>query len=193
MNVVLRFGAAVIILAAGVAIVGFFATMLPPHLAKLLPGLIGGTAILVGVLYIFLARESGITVSQIPTVLSKLQSYGKNGAYALFTFQPSDSGGEISFQFSIEGNSIGLDWYRLHKERGEDAYVRNETDLPQFLAFVRKLGYDTTEKEAKGYRYVRVERGGALSELATKLVRELYGLKPKNRIKLEVEGFEWKT
>lgn len=193
MNIVLKLGGAILVLVAGVAILVYLTTMLPPHLARLLPGLIGGGAILLGVLYIFVAGDSVITVSQIPTVISRLQNYGKSDAYALFTFQPPDSGGEVSFQLSIEGNSVGLDWLRLKKERGRDAYVRNESDLPQFLAFVRKLGYDAAEKEAGGYRYVRIERGGSLSELATKLVRELYGLKPNDPVKLEAEGFKWKT
>lgn len=193
MNLLAKLGVAIVILVAGVAMVGYFTTMLPPHLARLLPGVIGGGAVLLAVLYIFLARDPGISVSHIPTVISRLQNYGKTGAYALFTFRPPDSGGEITFQVSIQGDSIGLDWYRLKKERGEDAYVRNETDLPRFLAFVRTLGYDAVEKEANGYRYVRVNRAGAIPELATKLVRELYGLKPGDAVRLEVEGFEWKT
>lgn len=154
-------------------------------------------AIIACVLYEILRKNPPITANQIPAVFLELKCQGNDGSYALFSFEPrnDNSGDEVFLQFSIENGVVGLDWTcSIPKVRNSlPAYVRNNADRSKFVGFANALGFEVANKEMNNVMYLRVERGGSLSELAVKLMHELYNVGSKDRIKLETDGFTWKS
>lgn len=153
--------------------------------------LIPAAAILAVVIYAFVRRQPRITAGQIPTVVTQLQNHGKDKAFAMFTFVPQGHEDQVTLQFSIEGQTLGLDWtYAIREKRTESpAYSRNAADRDRFAMFARNLGYEVIEKEAAHAKYLRIERGGSLIELASRTLKELYGVNPTDPITMEIDGF----
>lgn len=143
------------------------------------------------VIYAFVRRPTRITASQIPAVVAQLQSRGKDKAFATFTFEPPGAVDEVSIQFSLEGQTLGLDWIYAAAEigTGSPSYSRNALDRQRFASFARNLGYEVLQRETRYAKYLRVERGGSLIDLALKTLKELYGVAPTDPITVEIDGF----
>ncbi len=155
---------------------------------------IGGAAFFAAWLYIVWSGSKPprkVTAQQLPTIVMQLHNLGKDGSSASFTFTPRGGDEEVTVHFSIVGGTLGLDWLYWISERrtASPSYAKNAADREKFAEFARKLGYEVVQKEEAYAKYLRIERGGSLPQLAQNVMKEIYGLQPGDPIALETDGF----
>jgi hypothetical protein len=129
-----------------------------------------------------------VQVNEIPRVVESLRNGIGYPRYAVLMFLPSDSndGDFVNLQYSFENGTIGLDWVLL----GD----RNNADKKAIMAFTKKLGYKFERYEMNKVKYLRIEdiEIQELAKIGMKVINDFYGFKPTSKIKLLVEGFNWR-
>jgi hypothetical protein len=152
---------------------------------------LGVAAILViGILFVLFmlksANESTATIAQMPAIVERLRSTGKDESFVVFRFAPpgtklSDDTA-VELQFSIEGSRAGLDWVLLAP--------RNIADETRIADLARSLGFSTRTAEMNKVRYLRVEDGD-IAALGMRIAKDLYGADDASEAALIVEDFDW--
>jgi hypothetical protein len=129
-----------------------------------------------------------VQVNKIPNVVESLRNGMGYPRYAVLMFLPSDSNDDdyVNLQYSFENDTIGLDWVLL----GE----RNIDDKKAIIAFTKKFGYKFERYEMNKVKYLRIECHSIeeLAKIGVKIISDFYGFDPTFKIKLLVEGFNWR-
>lgn len=126
-----------------------------------------------------------IEAGAIPDVFHALKEQGDDGSFAVIMVpssgQHSDSDA-LNIQFSIEAESLGLDWVLLSPI--------NIEDQGRFIAYIEGEGLPVLECEMNDVSYLRVEEGD-LPRLCQGLLAELYGIAASDQIEFFFEGATW--
>ena len=123
-----------------------------------------------------------IRVRDVPRAIAELRRKGGEHSFLVLMFDPPGRPGAdaINLQLSIDNARLGLDWVLLSSA--------NRADRPRVEALIRQHGHECREEGANDVHFLRVEDGD-LSELASAILTDLYGLKPEDRIDTVAEGF----
>jgi len=132
-----------------------------------------------------IAPTYSVTSRDIPAVIGQLLRSGKDGHFAVLIFVPNGStdGVPVNLQYSMDAGVVGLDWVLISP--------RNIADREGIREFGSKLGYQLSEREMNGVRYLRVT-GSGISEFGAKIISDFYKMAPDNKLEMITEGFKWK-
>ncbi|MDR2214144.1 MAG: hypothetical protein LBE21_11040, partial [Pseudomonadales bacterium] len=114
-----------------------------------------------------------------------LAKTGKNASFFAVLSPGVGRAGQhtASLQFSIENNSIGMDWVLL-----DEANISLEKE---FIAFASQERLTLSRGEANKVKYLRARGGEDWAAIATRLLNHLFGSARTSRMALIVDGFEW--
>ncbi|OGA36224.1 MAG: hypothetical protein A3G80_02465 [Betaproteobacteria bacterium RIFCSPLOWO2_12_FULL_62_13b] len=130
--------------------------------------------------------EYSIPIAHIADVVQQLRAKGKNAAFAVLMFDPPSSLpgsiGSTNLQYSVENDSIGLDWILIGP--------RNIADKQALAEFMMDQGYEVVEREMNGVNYLRVE-GHGIADLGTLIVTNFYQLQPQMEVGLLTADFDY--
>ena len=129
--------------------------------------------------------ELRMPVGQLPKLFRAIKTTGAEGSFAGVSVPPQgsrDPNESAYVQFSVEGGRVGFDWVLLSPQ--------NLDDQSRFAAIARQLGHTIEEREMNDVRYLRVEDGD-LPQLAATVLKQLYGVRARDSLLLQVEGLEW--
>jgi hypothetical protein len=131
------------------------------------------------------ARQSALTLEEIPDVLDQLRLHGKDKSFAAILFHP-----KYSLQYSIENGSAGLDWIHDIDGMYETEEERNQgiSDKNRVADFIGRNGHTFSERDMNGCKYLRVEDGD-IGALGTKIIRDLF--QGGDGMELLEEGFTY--
>lgn len=122
-------------------------------------------------------------ISDAAEVFRMLKETGKDQSYAIFVFNSEEAlpDSHIELQFSIERGSVGFDWVLLGPEK--------ERDKAKFESLARERGYEFTESEENGVRFIRVDRGDVLN-LCRIVMKDLYKVSEEQPMEVIAKEFE---
>ena len=137
-----------------------------------------------------------IPFSCISDVVRQLGANGRNSAFAILIFDPRGvllhPAGPISLQYSIENDTIGLDWVLVGPS--------NIADKDQVANFIRSRGHKLEKREGRdvsylpiedrGIPYVRVEDGD-LTNLGRGIWTDFYHQDGNRMVWLVVDKFDY--
>jgi hypothetical protein len=126
-----------------------------------------------------------VTMQDFPALVSALQATGSKGSFwvVLVPGTARDDGYTANLQYSIEDNVVGMDWVLIA--------ARNVEDRQRFLDVVHAAGTKTDEREGKSVRYLRATGARDLTTLGQEVLRQLYKVKPDNKLQLIISDFQW--
>jgi hypothetical protein len=122
-----------------------------------------------------------ILAEEIPSVVQALQG-DRDGRWVVFAFHPiAAPGGQdsVNLQYSVEGGGVGLDWVLLSS--------RNVLDQAPIAKFIASKGFEVSERQMNGVRYLRVE-GPGIEALGIAIVAEFYQTPPERLLGVIKDG-----
>ena len=129
--------------------------------------------------------DVGVKPTDIPLIFERLKATGKDANFSVLIFFPpgkTSKGRCNHIQFSIDKDTIGLDWILIGKQ--------NVQDKDKFAQFAAQQGYKFAELEMNNVKYLRVEKGD-LPKLCKMVISNLYSMPSDADLKLIQEGFKW--
>lgn len=132
--------------------------------------------------------DYSIPLSETANVVGQLKATGRSSAFAVLMFAPPQShpgpAETINLQYSIEDESVGLDWVLMGQ--------RNIADKDELTAFIQERGYTVKERELNEVSFLRVEDGD-LTALGLSIATEFYRQAMDTSVGLLVDKFVYQT
>ncbi len=129
-----------------------------------------------------------ISVSEMASVIESLSLGQGYPRYAVLMFLPHDATDEdyVNLQYSVDHGIVGMDWVLLG--------ARNIADSKAIRALAKTLGFSFRRYEMNQVSYLRVEGPGLaeLAHLGTSIVSGFYQFEADSKVKLLLQGFNWK-
>jgi len=127
-----------------------------------------------------------VTVENISKLAQALKETGEDGSFwvILVPGTSKSDGFDANLQFSLQKGSLGIDWVLLAK--------RNIQDSKKFIKIAESHNLSISKIEENGVEYLRAEGPVNLSDVATNILNEMYGIDSTIEMPLIITGFEWK-
>ena len=88
-----------------------------------------------------------ISITKIDSVFYELEKQKIESSFVSFKVDVNSE--DLSLQFSVKNDKVGLDWLLLAK--------RNVADKEKFVSYAESKGFTVSKKSANGIAYLRVE------------------------------------
>jgi hypothetical protein len=130
--------------------------------------------------------EYSISLTQTSDLVQQLRTKGGDTSCAILMFDPPATlpgpSEAINLQYSIDKDTIGLDWVLLGP--------RNIADEKPLTEFIRHRGHAVEERVMNGVLFLRVEDGD-IEDLGVRIATEFYQLQPQTKVGLLTAGFDF--